>query len=112
LPDIRLIADENISWRLKKSLPGWLILPSNEIEKNKRLSDFKIWQFAQRNNFHVLTFDEDFTDLHNLLGFPPKIIWMRTGNMTTLEIATRLLSLKKSIVEFLKNDELGVFEIR
>ena len=65
MPDIRLIIDENISWRLKKSLPDWTILPSNEIQKDKRLSDFKIWQFANINDYHVLTFDEDFTELHN-----------------------------------------------
>lgn len=112
MPDIRLIIDENISWRLKKLLPGWTIIPSNEIQKNQRLSDFKIWQFASNNNYHVLTFDEDFTELHNLLGFPPKIIWLRTDNLSTIEIAKKLQSLESSIVEFLSNDELGVFEIR
>jgi predicted nuclease of predicted toxin-antitoxin system len=61
LPEIRLIADENISWRLKKELQDWEILPSNEIQKHQRLSDFKIWQFAQSNNYNILTFDEDFT---------------------------------------------------
>ncbi|WP_448703034.1 DUF5615 family PIN-like protein [Mucilaginibacter sp. AW1-3] len=106
------MVDENISWRLKKSLPDWTILPSNEIQKNQRLSDFKIWQFASTNDYHVLTFDEDFTELHNLLGFPPKIIWLRTGNLSTIEIAKKLLSLENSIVEFLDNNELGVFEIR
>jgi predicted nuclease of predicted toxin-antitoxin system len=112
LPDIRLIADENISWRLKKFLPDWLILPSNEILKNQRLNDFKIWQFAQSKAYHILTFDEDFNELQNLLGFPPKIIWMRTGNLTTQGIADKLLSLERSIIDFLNNDELGVFEIR
>ena len=112
MPDIRLIVDENISWRLKKLLPDWLILPSNEIQKHQRVSDFKIWQFAQGNSYHILTFDEDFTELQNLLGFPPKIIWMRTGNLTTQEIAAKLLSLENSIIDFLSNDELGVFEIR
>lgn len=112
MPDISLIADENISWRLKKSLINWNILPSNEIEKNQRLTDAKIWQFAKNNNYHILTFDEDFTELQNLYGFPPKIIWMRTGNLNTLEIASKLLSLEISILEFFANNELGVFEIR
>lgn len=111
MPDIRLIADENISWRLKKSLPAWQILPSNEIQKNQRLSDFVIWQFAKSNNYHILTFDEDFTDLQNLFGFPPKIIWMRTGNLNTMEIASKLLLLESSVLDFLLNAELGVFEI-
>jgi predicted nuclease of predicted toxin-antitoxin system len=109
LPEIRIISDENISWRLKKELPDWEILPSNEIHKYQRLSDFKIWQFAQSNNYHILTFDEDFTELQNLLGYPPKIIWMRTGNLTTLEIAIKLSSLKNAIIDFIDSEELGVF---
>jgi predicted nuclease of predicted toxin-antitoxin system len=51
---IRLIADENISLRLKKLLPDWEILPSNEIKLNERLTDFKIWQFAKINNYIIL----------------------------------------------------------
>ena len=111
MPEIRLIADENISWRLKKSLPTWQILPSNEIQPNQRLSDSMIWQFAKINSYSILTFDEDFTDLQNLFGFPPKIIWMRTGNLNTMEIASKLLLLEDSILDFLANAELGVFEI-
>ena len=112
MPDIRLIVDENISWRLKKLLPNWELLPSNEIQKNQRLTDSRIWKFAQSNFYHILTFDEDFTELQNLLGFPPKIIWMRTGNLTTNEIAAKLLSFENSIIDFLSDNELGVFEIR
>ncbi|MGY3211006.1 DUF5615 family PIN-like protein [Mucilaginibacter sp. HD30] len=71
---MRLIADENISWRLKKLIPNWEILPVNEITPIERLSDRMIWQFAKANNYTILTFDEDFSDLQNLLSFPPKII--------------------------------------
>lgn len=39
---MRFIADENISWRLKKMLPDWEILPSNEIKATQRLSDLMI----------------------------------------------------------------------
>jgi predicted nuclease of predicted toxin-antitoxin system len=80
---MRLIADENISWRLKKLLPEWVILPSNEIKNQKKLTDFIIWQFAKANKYVILTFDEDFVELQNLYGYPPKIIWLRTGNVNT-----------------------------
>lgn len=71
---IRITADENISWRLKKLLSLWDILPVNEIMKQERLSDFRIWQFAKTNNYSILTFNEDFGELQNLHSFPPKII--------------------------------------
>jgi predicted nuclease of predicted toxin-antitoxin system len=108
---MRLIADENISWRLKRLIPQWAILPSNEISPHQRLSDLRIWQYAEANNYNILTFDEDFSELQNLLSFPPKIIWLRTGNLSTNEIASVLINLQNEIADFLKNDELGIYEI-
>src|SRR5260221_5624061 len=102
---MRLIADENISWRLKKLIPQWDILPSNEIKFNQRLTDLMIWQYAKVNQYTILTFDEDFFELQNLYSYPPKIIWLRTGNVSTTEIASMLINLKDNINEFVNNDE-------
>ncbi|MVN23328.1 DUF5615 family PIN-like protein [Mucilaginibacter arboris] len=109
--DIKLIADENVSWRIKKLLKDWDILPVVSILTNQRVSDHAIWKYAKANNYHILTFDEDFTAIQNLLGSPPKIIWLRTGNLSTNEIASKLLSLETEIISFLLDTELGVFEI-
>ena len=108
---MRLISDENISWRLKKLLPDWEILPSNEIKSEVRLTDLMIWKFAKANQYTILTFDEDFSELQNLFSYPPKIIWLRTGNVNTAEIASLLINLKDNILEFLNNDELGIYEL-
>ena len=108
---IRLISDENVSWRLKKLIPHWKILPSNEINIGERLTDITIWNFARSNQYAVLTFDEDFSEIQNLLGFPPKIIWLRTGNVATSEIALILIRLEEEISKFLKDDSLGLYEI-
>jgi len=108
---IRLISDENISWRLKKHLPDWDILPSNEITIGDRLTDSAIWKYAKCYDYNIITFDEDFSELQNLFSFPPKIIWLRTGNLSTLEIASLLTNLKDEIVKFLSDDELGVYEV-
>jgi predicted nuclease of predicted toxin-antitoxin system len=108
---IRLIIDENISWRLKKLLPDWEILPSNEIKTDIRLTDRMIWQFAKTNNYVILTFDGDFSELQNLYSFPPKIIWLRTGNVKTNEIAALISILQEEIVKFIDDKGLGVYEI-
>ena len=71
--NIRLIADENISWRIKKLIPQWDILPVNEIEPNNRLSDLSIWRFSKENQYGILTFDEDFSELQNLFSYLPKL---------------------------------------
>lgn len=108
---MRLIADENISWRLKKLLPQWDILPSNEIKRAKRLTDLMIWEYAKVNQYTILTFDEDFLELQNMLRYPPKIIWLRTGNVGTGEIASLLLRLEKNLEDFLSDGDSGIFEL-
>jgi predicted nuclease of predicted toxin-antitoxin system len=108
---MRLITDENISWRLKKIIPQWEILPSNEIKSIRRLTDLMIWRYARENGYTILTFDEDFSEIQNLFSHPPKIIWLRTGNVKTVEIASILIKLKDEIEVFLANDELGVYEV-
>jgi predicted nuclease of predicted toxin-antitoxin system len=70
-----------------------------------------IWQFAKTNNYVILTFDGDFSELQNLYSFPPKIIWLRTGNVNTNEIAAFLSSLQEEIVKFIDDKGLGVYEI-
>jgi predicted nuclease of predicted toxin-antitoxin system len=92
-------------------LPNWEILPSNEINPGIRLSDLMIWQFAKSNNYTILTFDEDFSELQNLHTFPPKIIWLRTGNVPTVVIARILVKMEAGIIKFLDDSELGIYEI-
>jgi len=46
-----------------------------------------------------------------LNGFPPKIIWIRSGNLKTDEIADLLTKNQYSIQDFLKDENLGCFEI-
>jgi predicted nuclease of predicted toxin-antitoxin system len=107
----RLIADENISWRIKKLIPQWDILPANEIKPGERLADSFIWRFAKENQYHILTFDEDFSELQNLFSFPPKIIWLRTGNISTKMICDKLADLESEIISFIENTEAGIYEI-
>ena len=108
---MRLLTDENISWRLKKLLPDWDIIPVNEIESSYRISDISIWQFAKENKLSILTFDEDFSELQNLYSFPPKVIWMRIGNMTAVGIANILLKYQTAIENFIVDAEIGIYEI-
>ncbi|MFD0751504.1 DUF5615 family PIN-like protein [Mucilaginibacter calamicampi] len=108
---MRLIADENISWRLKKLIPDWDILPVNEITPFERLSDSMIWRFAKSNNYTIVTFDEDFSELQNLFSFPPKIVWLRTGNVATHEIARILKKHESKITDFVADKETGILEL-
>ena len=74
-------------------------------------NDVEIWQFAKQNDFAIVTFDADFLDLSIVWGFPPKIIWLRTGNLTTAEIAERIILNFSNIVSFIDNSEETCLEI-
>lgn len=67
-------------------------------------SDISIFEFAKKNNLVVVTFDSDFVDLNVVRGIPPKIIWIRTGNLTTRVVADLLKSNIESLNRFLESD--------
>jgi predicted nuclease of predicted toxin-antitoxin system len=71
----------------------------------ENVSDQMIWDYAKENNYAIIIFDNDFIDLATLNGYPPKIIWLRTGNMTTDNIAKVLISHFENIRIFLKDQQ-------
>nr|WP_261376884.1 DUF5615 family PIN-like protein [Gillisia sp. Hel_I_86] len=64
-----------------------------------------MWEYAKRNDFVIVTFDVDFSDIASMKGSPPKIIWLRTGNMTTNKLVEILIKHQPIINDFVKNKE-------
>lgn len=95
---IKLLFDQNISFRVLK-------LISKEYTASKQVrsvglegaTDQEIWNYARKNDYAIVTYDADFADIACLRGIPPKIVWLRTGNLTTKEIA-KLLNFNKIIL--------------
>ena len=101
---MKLLFDQNISFRILKKLDKYF--PESKQVKElglQNFSDKQIWDYAKENNFALITFDSDFFDLANLFGHPPKIIWLRTGNLTTNELAEMINSKGELILDFLSN---------
>ena len=46
-----------------------------------RKTDTEIWQYAKDNDLVIVTKDTDFYDRIILQGAPPKVIWIRLGNL-------------------------------
>lgn len=67
-------------------------------------NDPAIWEYARERGFILVTKDADFSDLSVLRGFPPKVIWIRTGNCKTSEIA-RILMENRDAIASLEMDE-------
>ncbi len=68
-------------------------------------TDLEIWEFAKKNGFTILTFDSDFFDISQFRGHPPKIVWLRTGNTTTRNLARILREKEQVVKDFLEKEE-------
>ncbi|MEZ4827755.1 MAG: DUF5615 family PIN-like protein [Bacteroidia bacterium] len=108
-----LLLDENLSFRLLKKIEA--VFPYSEHVTRCGLpfpvKDYEIWNYARQNNLIVVTFDEDFSDLLSLNGSPPKVIWLRTGNLPTSVIAAKLLASSELILSLSSDIETDIIEI-
>lgn len=49
--------------------------------------------------------------MNSLYGFPPKIIWIRTGNLKTLALLEVMINNYLEIQHFAEDGNFGCFEI-
>jgi predicted nuclease of predicted toxin-antitoxin system len=99
---MKLLFDQNISFRIIGKI-------NFEFPDSKHISDVglagsddsEIWHFARKEGFAIVTFDSDFYEMALILGCPPKVIWLRTGNLTTNQVAELLLMNCNAIKDFL-----------
>jgi len=67
---MKLLIDENISWRIVKPLQEFYpdTIHVNRTNIAQPSKDTLIWEYAKKNNFIIVTNDEDFIDLLTLKG--------------------------------------------
>lgn len=109
---MRLIFDQNISHKVLQYLPD-KFTGSTTVKKEGLINspDLQIWEFAKKHDLIIVTQDSDFNDLNSLYGFPPKVIWIRTGNLKTKEIVDILIDYSNDIERFLLDNNYGCLEI-
>ncbi len=103
---MKLLFDQNISFRITKLLQD--IFPGSKHVSHCGLmnsEDTEIWEHARVNNYAIVTFDSDFFEMSLMKGHPPKIVWIRTGNLTTSDIASLLKIHQNAIKRFLNSNE-------
>jgi len=109
---MKLLFDQNISHKIIALLPEQFVDSSSvKGEGLYNFSDKEIWEFAKKEAFTIVTQDSDFYDLNTLFGFPPKIIWIRVGNLRTNALLDILVKYQNDIFKFMEDDKLGCFEI-
>lgn len=88
---MKLLLDENLSPRLVQRLAD--IYPDSAHVHDYGLGsadDELVWQHAADNGYVLVSKDIDFHDRSMLIGAPPKLIWLRTGNCSTATIEALL----------------------
>jgi predicted nuclease of predicted toxin-antitoxin system len=73
--------------------------------------DIDIWNYALDKNFIIVTNDEDFLNLLNVKGFPPKVVLLKTGNQSNSFILELLIKHAKDIDALNKSSDYGVLEL-
>jgi predicted nuclease of predicted toxin-antitoxin system len=74
-------------------------------------SDKAVWEYARNHNFVLVTQDSDFYNRSLLFGFPPKVIWIQTGNIKTESILNLIEVSKEAISNFENDKDVGCLEI-
>ncbi len=109
---MKLLFDHNLSpkliYRLAKLFPN-----SNHVYQLglDQVEDRQVWQYAKTNDFMIVTKDGDYNELLILLGFPPKIIWVRRGNCSTNEIENILRIHYLDIQSLTDTESLGLLTL-
>ena len=109
---MKILLDANISWKLVNTLKSIFgeCAHVDLIGLNVPAVDIEIWNYALENKYTIITKDNDFIDLLELKGFPPKIVLLKTGNNSSRALL-ELLKKIKPMIEDLEKNEYGLLEI-
>lgn len=103
---MKLLLDENLSPRLVETLSD--LYPGSAHVHHLGLGaadDREIWDHARLQGFAIVSKDADFAERSVLETNPPKIIWLKIGNCSTVEVNQVLHAHSAAIREFLEEDE-------
>ena len=109
---MKLLLDQNLSYRLLARLetvfPG-----SSQVHRlgMEHADDSMIWTFARENGFTIVTKDSDFYERSLVQGFPPQIIWLKCGNVSTQRVQEILLRSFEAISIFIREGKAACLEI-
>lgn len=109
---MKLLFDQNLSRKLVNRL-GDIFPESSHVQFHglAEKTDTEIWEFAKENNFCIVTQDADFAERSRLYGSPPKVIWLRCGNVPTSQVEALLRAGGEAIQELLENPNINCLEL-
>jgi len=103
---VRLLFDQNLSRRLvdqlRDAFPGSLHVAGAGLDS---ATDEEVWEYAGTHGLLLVSKDSDFRQLAFLHGPPPKVLWLRLGNASTLAVLNVLLDSIEAIERFVMTEE-------
>lgn len=97
---MKLLLDQNLSHHLVGLLaaefPGTAHVRDLGLERS---NDDEIWNVAKERGFTIVSKDADFHQRSFVKGHPPKVVWLRVGNVSTNQV----LEIIKSRVQDLRS---------
>jgi predicted nuclease of predicted toxin-antitoxin system len=109
---MKLLLDENLSRRIvpfiQDAFPDSTQVVLLGMES---ASDQILWQHAKENEYVIVTKDADFQELSLVLGSPPKVVWLRTGNTGKAVVTKLLIDNKTEIENTLLQTDIDCMEI-
>ncbi len=109
---MKLLFDENLSPKLPNRLRD--LFPNSLHVRDvgmKATTDSVVWDYAQDNDFMIVSKDADMHDLSLILGNPPKVIWLRLGNCSTRQVENLLRQNFKAIKLFYDDESLSLLAL-
>ena len=105
---MKLLFDQNLSPKLVARLADRFPASSHvQTENLEAAEDDRIWEYARRNGFAIVTKDENYSELSVLRGVPPKVIWLQLGNCTTQDVEDLFRARCAEIRAFENDSSLG-----
>ncbi len=110
---MKLLLDANLSWRLSNKLKVYFedCCHVDYINLPVPAKDIDIWNYALANSLIIVTNDDDFLNLANVKGFPPKVVLLRVGNQSSAFLEQLLIKHKENIEGLFHSAEYGFLEI-
>lgn len=108
---MKLLFDQNLSFRLCEQLAD--VFPNSSHVRLLGLEtadDRTLWRYAAAHGYTIVSLDADFAEIAALLGQPPKVIWLRSGNQPTLATEVLLRGHADTITSF-ESDAAACLEI-
>lgn len=111
---MRLLLDENVSWRLAAYLRPHceVVLHVRDVGLDES-PDTSIWRYARQHGYDLLTKDEDFVRLLVAEGFPPRVVALQNAQVPVKTLAEFLLARLPQLEAFLVGQtEFGMLQLR